>query len=155
MAFQERMSNSAYQRSMDDMRKAGLNPILTYKTGPASTPGGSSFTAQNTVTSGLAAAQAAAQTTNLREQNNNLQVNSAYQKQQTDLAAQSTRRTQLENEAYASFSPRERALALSGSTGGLYANAISSAKNLLGKIKEGGGLLNYKFPNPLNFLKGN
>lgn len=38
--WQEMMSNTAHQREMEDLRKAGLNPLLTGKYGGASTPSG-------------------------------------------------------------------------------------------------------------------
>ncbi|MBQ5153949.1 hypothetical protein EGM85_11900, partial [Macrococcus caseolyticus] len=43
-SWQEHMSNTAYQRAVEDMRKAGINPILAYANGGASTPGGSGAT---------------------------------------------------------------------------------------------------------------
>lgn len=37
-AFEAEQSSTAYQRAMADMRKAGLNPLLAYQQGGASTP---------------------------------------------------------------------------------------------------------------------
>lgn len=63
MSFQREMSGTSYQRAVEDMQAAGLNPMLAYSQGGASTPPGAMPNVMDMATPAISTALQA-QTTN-------------------------------------------------------------------------------------------
>jgi len=101
--FQERMSNTSYQRAMADMRAAGLNPMLAYKTGGAGTPTGAMGSMPDPITPGINTAVSVrrnkAEIKNMGAQYDNIMAEQQLKDEQRGIATEDIRikRNKLDN----------------------------------------------------------
>ncbi len=97
--WQAAMSSSAYQRAMEDMRIAGLNPMLAYSQGPASTPSGS--VGRQGDFGGAAAGNIIAQSRLRSSSAKAVEQQEKYQKEQTSTETERARLEKMRADDYA------------------------------------------------------
>ncbi len=136
MDFQRESAQNQYQWAMEDMRKAGLNPILAYKQGGSGTLSGSTYSATNVgEAAGAGGARAAGTAMQLQRLNADIKNIEA----QENTTRESGRSLKLENDLKARYYEGEwgqklynqQNTAAASNKGGIIGNIMSVMKEAL------------------------